>query len=234
MLRRTLGVVLVNVIVFAVLAELLALFLFYNETGRLFYTYRKRYEPIAETQQGRLTGDGLHPYFGPTHRQGYPFDIPEPLRENVSSPSRVPTNNFGFASTHDYPFIKTSPNQFVIGLFGGSVGAWFCQVGTHRLVEDLQANAFFKSRGLQAAATAAPALLLSVDRADVRSGREHRRLQRGDAFELQQRARDGHLDAERDASRSAGESGEPGDADAGEAAIACRDQRVQGPDKLSG
>ena len=81
--RRILGVVLVNVIVFCVLAELLALFLFYNETGRLFYTYQKPYEPIAETQQGRLTGDGLHPYFGPTHRQGYPFDIPEPLRENA-------------------------------------------------------------------------------------------------------------------------------------------------------
>ena len=146
MLRRTLGVVLVNVIVFCVLAELLALFLFYNETGRLFYTYRKPYEPIAETQQGRLTGDGLHPYFGPTHRQGYPFDIPEALRENAASPSRVPTNNFGFASTHDYPFVKTSPSQFVIGMFGGSVGAWFCQVGAHRLVEDLKANAFFKTR----------------------------------------------------------------------------------------
>jgi hypothetical protein len=146
MLRRTLGVVLVNVIVFAVLAELLALFLFYNETGRLFYGYRKRYEPIAETQQGRLTGDGLHPYFGPSHRQGYPFDIPEPLRENASSPARVPTNNFGFASTHNYPFVKTSANQFVIGMFGGSVGAWFCQVGAPRLVEDLKANAFFSSR----------------------------------------------------------------------------------------
>jgi len=128
MLRRTLGVVLVNAIVFCMLAELLALFLFYNDTGRLFYTYQKPYEPIAETQQGRLTGDGLHPYFGPTHRQGYPFDIPEALRENASSPARVPTNNFGFASTHNYPFVKTSPNQFVIGMFGGSVGAWFCQV----------------------------------------------------------------------------------------------------------
>jgi hypothetical protein len=146
MLRRTLGVVLINVIVFCVLAELLALFLFYNDTGRLFYTYQKPYEPIGETQQGRLTGDGLHPYFGPTHRQGYPFDIPEPLRENASSPARVPTNNFGFASTHNYPFMKTSPNQFVIGMFGGSVGAWFCQVGAHRLVEDLKANAFFKAR----------------------------------------------------------------------------------------
>ncbi|HKH69909.1 MAG TPA: hypothetical protein VKA59_01100 [Vicinamibacterales bacterium] len=146
MLRRTLGVVLVNVIVSCVLAELLALFLFYNDTGRLFYTYQKPYEPIAETKQGRLTGDGLHPYFGPTHREGYPFDIPEPLRENASSAARVPTNNFGFASTHNYPFAKTSPNQFVIGLFGGSVGAWFCQVGAHRLIEDLKANAFFKTR----------------------------------------------------------------------------------------
>jgi hypothetical protein len=145
-LRRALGIVLVNVIVFCALAELLALFIFYNETGRLFYTYRKPYEPIAETQQGRLTGDGLHPYFGPTHRQGYPFDIPEPLRENASVEARVPTNNFGFASAHNYPFAKKSPDQFVIGMFGGSVGAWFCQVGAHRLVAGLKVNAFFKTR----------------------------------------------------------------------------------------
>ena len=136
----------VNVIVFCVLAELLALFVFYNETGRLFYTYRKPYEPIVETQQGRLTGDGLHPYFGPTHRQGYPFDIPEPLREGESTPARVPTNNFGFASSRDYPFVKSSSNQVVLGMFGGSVGAWFCHVGSHRLLEDLKANEYFKSR----------------------------------------------------------------------------------------
>jgi hypothetical protein len=145
MLRRTVGVVLVNVIVFCMLAELLALFLFYNDTGRLFYAYRKPYEPLADAAAGRLTGDGLHPYFGPTHRQGYPFDIPEPLREN-GRPERVPTNNFGFASPHNYPFSKTSPNQVVIGIFGGSVGAWFCHVGAHRLVEDLKTHAYFKTR----------------------------------------------------------------------------------------
>jgi hypothetical protein len=146
MLRRALGLVLVNVIVFCVLAELLALVLYYNQTGRLFYTYRKPYEPIAETTQGRLTGDGLHPYFGPTHRQGYPFDIPEALRANAATPARVPTNNFGFASPHNYPFAKTSPNQFVIGIFGGSVGAWFCQVGAYRLLEVLAADASFKTK----------------------------------------------------------------------------------------
>lgn len=146
MLRRTLGVVLVNVMVFCVLAELLALFLFYNETGRLFYAYQKPYEPIPETAQGRLTGDGLHPYFGPTHRQRYPFDIPEPLRANASTPTRVPTNNFGFASPHNYPFVKTSPNQFVIGIFGGSVAAWFCHVGAYRLIEDLKAHPSFTTK----------------------------------------------------------------------------------------
>src|SRR5688572_11719619 len=148
MLRRTLGVVLVNVIVFCVLAELLALVLFYNQTGRLFYTYRKPYEPIAETQQGRLTGDGLHPYFGPTHRQGYPFDIPESLRDGTTAPASVPTNNFGFASTHNYPFVKTRPNQFVIGIFGGSVGAWFCHAGAHRLLDGLRTKPYFTSKEL--------------------------------------------------------------------------------------
>jgi hypothetical protein len=148
MLRRALAIIIVNVIVFCVLAESLALFVFYNQTGRLFYTYQRPYELIPETQQGRLTGDGLHPYFGPTHRQGSPFDIPEALRENSSAPARLTTNNFGFVSPHDYPFIKTTPNQFVIGIFGGSVGVWFCQVGTHRLLEDLRANRSLKDREL--------------------------------------------------------------------------------------
>ena len=148
MLRRALWVIVVNVVAFCVLAESVALFIFYNQTGRLFYTYRKPYEPIPETQQGRITGDGLHPYFGPTHRQGHPFDIPETLRERSTTPARLTTNNFGFVAAHDYPFVKTNPNQFVIGIFGGSVGAWFCQIGINRLLDDLKANPYFKGREL--------------------------------------------------------------------------------------
>ena len=52
--------------------------------------------------------------------------------------------------------------------------------------------------------------------------------------ELQQPARPRHLDAERDAPRSAGQPGRPGDADAGEAAVAGGDQSVQGADQLPG
>jgi hypothetical protein len=146
MSRRALGVIVINAMVFVVLAEALALFLYYNDTGRLFYSYRKTYEPIAETREGRLSGDGLHPYFGPTHRQGYPFDIPESLRDGASTPARLATNNFGFVSPQNYPFTKTSERQYVIGIFGGSVGAWFCQVGVHRLLENLERNAFFMGK----------------------------------------------------------------------------------------
>lgn len=146
MIRRVLGLILVNVIVFCVLAELAALALYYEDTGHLFYTYRKPYEPIADTRGGQLTGDGLHPYFGPTHAPGLPFDIPDSLRDSPSAPARLATNNFGFVSPFDYPFAKAREDQFSIGILGGSVGAWFCQVGAHRLAADLQQHTFFRTR----------------------------------------------------------------------------------------
>lgn len=148
MLRRGIVLVMVNVIVFCLLAELLALFFYYDDTGNLFYLHRKTYELIPETQARRLTGDGLHPYFGPTHAPGSPFDIPDALRDPPSAPARLTTNNFGFVAPFDYPFVKAREQQFVIGMLGGSVGAWFCQVGAHRLLDDLKQHVYFGSREL--------------------------------------------------------------------------------------
>ena len=147
MLKRAVAVSAVNVIVLCVVAELVSLAVFYYQHGWLFYLYpyRQTHELIPETQNQQLTGDRLHPYFGPTHQAGIPFDIPESLR-TAQSP-RVATNNFGFASARDYPFAKKS-HQFVIGIFGGSVGLWFCHVGAHRLIEDLKRQTFFKDKEL--------------------------------------------------------------------------------------
>ena len=148
MVRRALTVVLVNAVVFVVLTEALGLLAYYDDTGHLFYLHRKTYASIPETNAQRLTFDGLHPYFGPTHAPGSPFDIPESLRDSASAPTRLATNNFGFVAPFDYPFVKTSDRQFVIGLFGGSVGAWFCQVGVRRLVDDLKRHPYFASRDI--------------------------------------------------------------------------------------
>ena len=148
MIRRGLVLVFVNAVVFVVFAELAGLFFYYDDTGHLFYLHRKTYEPISDTNEKRLTADGLHPYFGPTHAPGSPFDIPESLRDSASTAPRLATNNFGFVAPFDYPFAKTGDRQFVIGIFGGSVAGWFCQVGVHRLVDDLTHHSYFADRDI--------------------------------------------------------------------------------------
>jgi hypothetical protein len=120
------------------------------ETGAFYYLDDKKYARISEGSADQLTGDALHPYFGPTHSQGHPLQIPlELLRTPPAAGAPAPTlhaNNFGFFAPFDFPFVKTGPRQFVIGILGGSVGAWFCQAGVPRLDERLREHPFFKDR----------------------------------------------------------------------------------------
>jgi len=145
-LKRTIGLLAVNLLVFGVAAEVIALGIFYVQHGWLFYLdpYRQPYEAIAETRGGGLSAMGLHPYFGPTHQPGIPFDLPEALRQGARPP--VATNNLGFVAPFDYPYAKLGDRQFVVGLFGGSVGLWFCQVGVDRLIADLRRDPFFADK----------------------------------------------------------------------------------------
>ena len=147
MAGRTGARLVLSLIVFVVCAELLGVAAYYVDTGALFYTHRKRYPELLPVPQDRLVvGEALHPYFGPTHRPGTPFDVPASLRQGTAVPERLTTNNFGFVSPHEYPFAKTSDDQVILGIFGGSVGVWFCQVGAPRLVDNLRVNPYFKDR----------------------------------------------------------------------------------------
>jgi len=138
---------LTSVVVFALAAELLGLAAYYAETGALFYAHRRTYpEPLPTPEDRLVVGEAVHPYFGVTHHPGTPFDIPASLRADAASPSRLRTNNFGFVSPHDYPVARTRDDQFLVGLFGGSVGLWFCQLGAPRLVAQLQRHPFFRAR----------------------------------------------------------------------------------------
>jgi hypothetical protein len=136
-----------SLVVFVLCAELVALVAYYVDTGALFYAHPKTYRELLPTPEDRLVvGEAVHPYFGVTHRPGTPFDIPESLLAGSAAPSRVSTNNFGFVSPHAYPFSKVRDHQFIVGLFGGSVGLWFCQVGAPRLMEDLKRHPFFRTK----------------------------------------------------------------------------------------
>jgi hypothetical protein len=151
---RALKLIGVNVVVFLVAAELLALGVYYFQTGWLFYLnpYRTRFEAAGATAGGGLTDMGLHPYFGPVHRAGIPVEIPASMQDAAggepaaSKATGFATNNFGFATPHDFPYTKKSAREFVIGVFGGSVGVWFCQLGMPRLTALLGQRAFFRDR----------------------------------------------------------------------------------------
>ena len=148
-MKRGLLLLLVNLVVFCAAAELLALGVFYVDHGWLFYfdPYREPLPMVQDAPDEGLTAVGLHPYFGPTHRPGIPFDLPPALQATDGGPA-LATNNFGFAARYDYPFIKRNDRQYVIGIFGGSVGQYFCRVGASRLEDDLRQRAPFKDRDL--------------------------------------------------------------------------------------
>ena len=138
MLKRPLALAAVNLVVLALLLELAGLAVYYWQHGWLFYAtpYRQQYAAIDQARGDQLTLAGLHPYFGPTHRPGIPFDIPEHLRRSPDVPRHL-TNNFGFVSPYDYPVTRSRASQFFVGIFGGSVANWFCEVGAPRLLEEL-------------------------------------------------------------------------------------------------
>ncbi len=153
MSRRVLVRLAVSLVALLVFAEAAALVLHYAETGWLFYLNPHRVSrPVgSDSVQAGLTGDALHPYFGPTHQPGLPFEMPPELQG--ATPAHRPavaarTNNFGFVSTTDYPIPRTSDRQYFVGIFGGSVGLWFCQLGADRLLTQLHRQPALAGREL--------------------------------------------------------------------------------------
>src|SRR5688572_11990982 len=89
MVRRAVTLFVVNLCVFVAAAELIALAVFGFQTGWLYYVdpYVPQIERVAEPPAGRLTTVALHPYFGPTHQPGIPFDLPAELRPERAAPA---------------------------------------------------------------------------------------------------------------------------------------------------
>lgn len=150
MLKRVVVLVVGNLVVLCVAAELTALGVYYFQHGWLFYLnpYRTNFQPLGATASGGAVTDvGLHPYFGPVHRAGLPVEVPASMAAGgQATPLPIVTNNFGFASGHTYPYRKTSDREFIVGIFGGSVAAWFCQLGAPRVAQSLGARPFFRDR----------------------------------------------------------------------------------------
>ncbi len=130
----------VNIIIFLILAELAGLGIYFGRNGSLFYTHKKQYELIGAGEEKvqpandlaeNLTARRFHPFFG--------FVVQPGADERF--------NNYGFISPYDYPYLKSSDEQFIIGVFGGSVAQIFTEEETRtKFIQSLKNDPFFEEK----------------------------------------------------------------------------------------
>ena len=133
---------------------------------RYFYLYGKFFYGSAalpmqpgmelpdKLSQAKTTYFKFNPYFGFMLEPGLSLrSYLKPERVKVlyeldTEPSwlDVKTNNYGFFSEIDFPFVKKNEKQVLIGIFGGSVAHWFYLQGKQKLIEILSSDSRFAGK----------------------------------------------------------------------------------------
>lgn len=143
--RRLIAIGAVNILLFFVFAELAALGIYYVRNGNLFYTNKKRYPLInQESTNNELTPKRIHPYFGYVDKPGWQRS--DDNFWNGIDPELRTINNHGLGSPYDYPYVKSNQDQYIIGVFGGSVAERFALLAGGELIKNLQKDDFFANK----------------------------------------------------------------------------------------
>lgn len=112
----------INLVLAFIGLEAVSLAFYYSQENQLFYTRENNISKIREDLEKtgtRLSAglnnesilERLHPFFGYVLKGG----------SFTNEELGVRVNNYGLISQYNYPFIKSNKNQFIIGIFGGSV-----------------------------------------------------------------------------------------------------------------
>jgi hypothetical protein len=150
---RMVKLISINLLVLVVLLESTSVAVYFFKTGEFFYTRNRARTSLTRAQfetNGTHGGSNpmlayqLHPYFGFVSAHGYSE------RAYPGSPFTLSlrANNFGFLCPYEFPFKKTNQNQFVIGIFGGSVATFysFYELENHVLMKALQRLPRFRNK----------------------------------------------------------------------------------------
>ncbi len=142
--KNILTLIAVNLAIAFICLEALSLAFYFVNQKQFFYTRTKGKEKVVEDIERigiRLDEsivERLHPFFGYVLKQGaFPN---EKLKLKV--------NKQGFYSLYEYPFIKINKNQFIVGIFGGSVANNFAvdEYVTQRLSKKLKSYPEFANK----------------------------------------------------------------------------------------
>lgn len=117
--NNVLSVIAINLAIVFIGLEFLSIAFYFIIQNHLFYTRSKTQEQEQVVEDIERIGirlddstiERLHPFFGYVMKQG----------AFTNKKINLKVNKSGFFSLKDYPFNKTSENQFIVGIFGGSV-----------------------------------------------------------------------------------------------------------------
>ncbi len=142
--KNILSIIAVNLAIAFICLEALSLAFYFINQKQFFYTRTKTKEKVVEDIERigiRLDEsivERLHPFFGYVLKQG----------AFTNEKLKLKVNKHGFFSLYDYPFVKTNKNQFIIGVFGGSVANNFAleEYITRRLSNKLKTYPEFANK----------------------------------------------------------------------------------------
>jgi hypothetical protein len=141
-------IVTINLLLVAVLLEFASLALYFHHTGRFFYSrHKSENEVFSLSSYGEGFDEAgsakrtLHPYLGFVYDERFKSKLPFSTVEYTA-------NNTGLLSPYDYPYRRKSNDQFIIGIFGGSVAMYYCfyELENHVLVDSLKQLPYFQNK----------------------------------------------------------------------------------------
>jgi hypothetical protein len=112
----------VNLFLLLTFLELGSLIFYGSQTKQFFYTRRQNNNSQNQDLNLELGSlrleesiiERLHPFFGFVQKPG---EIPHLKKFDIKY------NDYGFISAYEYPLIKQNDNQYIVGVFGGSVAS---------------------------------------------------------------------------------------------------------------
>ncbi|MGV6825489.1 MAG: hypothetical protein ACWA5Q_00805 [bacterium] len=158
-LLRALRTTAIILLISAVLLELIGAAHYWFSHSQWFYARQPSGPVSTPTQPGHSESKlVLHPYLGFIRRPSIPVSriVPDQrlakmVPGTTSKPNwmKLAANNHGFFSDTDYPVNKNDQNEFIIGIFGGSVAQWFALQSSERLAQLLKNGAGFEGKKIR-------------------------------------------------------------------------------------
>jgi hypothetical protein len=147
---KPIKIVAVNLLLLFLFVEAASVGFYYLRTGKFFYSTNKGEDKSIALPPENDSGDKalnnsishrLHPYFG------FVYDTHTTRRLQFSN-INYSANNLGILSPYGYPVKKTNNEQYIIGIFGGSVGMYFAfyELENHVLVNALKRLPYFQNK----------------------------------------------------------------------------------------